>query len=86
MVFSTPSPLSQAQRPAIVPNPDSAPDIMLARGRTHEACGPARHSFAMWLAQAVQRGGRIRRVSGNSRPRWGTGQCCGLACARPHWR
>jgi len=25
-------------------------DIALARGRVHEACGPARHSFALWLA------------------------------------
>ncbi len=25
-------------------------DIVLARGRVHEVCGPARHSFALWLA------------------------------------
>lgn len=28
-------------------------DIQLARGRTHEACGAARHSFALWLASAL---------------------------------
>ena len=25
-------------------------EIALARGRVHEACGPARHTFALWLA------------------------------------
>lgn len=28
-------------------------EIQLARGRAHEACGPARHSFALWLASAL---------------------------------
>lgn len=28
--------------------------IALAHGRLHEACGPARHSFALWLAAAAQ--------------------------------
>ncbi|WP_264212845.1 ImuA family protein [Leisingera thetidis] len=28
--------------------------IALEQGRTHEACGPARHSFALWLAAAAQ--------------------------------
>lgn len=28
--------------------------IALAHGRAHEACGPARHSFALWLAAAAQ--------------------------------
>ncbi|MCV6584337.1 MAG: hypothetical protein OIF47_02260 [Marinibacterium sp.] len=27
-----------------------APGITLARGRVHEICGPARHSFALWIA------------------------------------
>jgi len=29
---------------------DEASDIVLARGRVHEAAGPARRSFALWLA------------------------------------
>ncbi|WP_193748901.1 hypothetical protein, partial [Leisingera sp. ANG-Vp] len=29
--------------------------IALARGRAHEVCGPARHSFALWLAAAAQK-------------------------------
>ncbi|MFW8634448.1 hypothetical protein [Cribrihabitans pelagius] len=28
--------------------------VTLAQGRAHEACGPARHRFALWLAAAVQ--------------------------------
>jgi len=83
MVFSTPSPLSQAQRPAIVPSPDSAPDIMLARGRTHEACGPARHSFAMWLAQAVQRGGPHQADIGQQPPPLGHGPVLWIGLRAP---
>lgn len=30
-----------------------SPEIQLARGRAHEACGAARHSFALWLASAL---------------------------------
>ncbi len=33
-------------RPAL----DLAPDVRLALARVHEACGPARRTFAMWLA------------------------------------
>ena len=33
-------------RPALQPHPD----IRLTLARVHEACGPARRSFAMWLA------------------------------------
>lgn len=29
------------------------PEIQLTRGRAHEACGAARHSFALWLASAL---------------------------------
>lgn len=32
-----------------------ADDIRLTLARLHEACGPARRSFAIWLAGAVQR-------------------------------
>ncbi|MBQ4827198.1 hypothetical protein J4729_22010 [Leisingera sp. HS039] len=28
--------------------------VALEHGRVHEACGPARHSFALWLAAAAQ--------------------------------
>ena len=38
-------------RPALV----LADDIRLTLARLHEACGPARRSFAIWLAGAVQR-------------------------------
>ena len=31
-----------------------APDIQVAQGRVHEACGPARRTFAMWLAMQTQ--------------------------------
>ncbi|MGR3503305.1 ImuA family protein [Pseudaestuariivita sp.] len=30
------------------------PDVQLARGRTHEVCGLARRSFAVWLAARMQ--------------------------------
>lgn len=36
--------------PPVTLRPDAAPDISLARGRLHEACGAARRSFAIWLA------------------------------------
>ncbi|UWQ23765.1 hypothetical protein K3553_12355 [Leisingera aquaemixtae] len=32
--------------------------IALEHGRTHEACGPARHRFALWLAAAAQKTAR----------------------------
>lgn len=31
-----------------------APDVQLAQGRVHEACGTARRSFAMWLNAQTQ--------------------------------
>jgi len=36
------------------PRLDLARDIRLALGRVHEACGPARRSFALWLAGRMQ--------------------------------
>lgn len=41
----------QRDRPALM----LADDIRLTLARLHEACGPARRSFAIWLAGAVQR-------------------------------
>lgn len=35
------------------PRIDLHPEIALATARVHEACGPARRSFAMWLAGRV---------------------------------
>ncbi|UWQ48746.1 hypothetical protein K3720_12495 [Leisingera caerulea] len=32
--------------------------VALEHGRTHEACGPARHRFALWLAAAAQKAAR----------------------------
>ena len=40
------SPRSDAARPGL----DLAPGLSLALARVHEACGPARRTFAMWLA------------------------------------
>jgi protein ImuA len=37
------------QQPAVAPFP-GAPDIGLVQGRLHEAAGPARRTFACWLA------------------------------------
>jgi protein ImuA len=39
-------------RLSLFPTPQGAAPIDLALGRAHEACGPARHSFALWLAAA----------------------------------
>lgn len=44
------------------------PQITLELGRVHEACGPARRSFAMWLAGQVQ--GPVLWIS----PAWEPGQ------------
>lgn len=41
----------QRDRPALM----LTGDIRLTLARLHEACGPARRSFAIWLAGAVQR-------------------------------
>ena len=41
----------QRARPAL----DLGDDIHLTLARLHEGCGPARRSFALWLAGAVQR-------------------------------
>lgn len=38
--------ISGPQKPQL----DLAPGLSLARGRVHEACGPARRTFATWLA------------------------------------
>lgn len=43
----------QRDRPALM----LTGDIRLTLARLHEACGPARRSFAIWLAGAVQRQG-----------------------------
>lgn len=46
----TTHPLTRAPHhgpPAITP----APGLSLAKGRVHEACGPARLTFALWLAK-----------------------------------
>ena len=45
--------LSQTRTPKR-PGIDLHPDLSLALGRVHEACGPARRSFAMWLAGQMQ--------------------------------
>ncbi|UUV07359.1 ImuA family protein [Ruegeria sp. YS9] len=44
------------------------PQITLQLGRVHEACGPARRSFAMWLASQTQ--GPVLWIS----PAWEPGQ------------
>ncbi|NOD83656.1 MULTISPECIES: ImuA family protein [Ruegeria] len=44
------------------------PQITLELGRVHEACGPARRSFAMWLASQTQ--GPVLWIS----PAWEPGQ------------
>ena len=44
------------------------PQITLELGRVHEACGPARRSFAMWLAGQTQ--GPVLWIS----PAWEPGQ------------
>ncbi|NOD29799.1 ImuA family protein [Ruegeria atlantica] len=44
------------------------PQITLELGRVHEACGPARRSFAMWLADQTQ--GPVLWIS----PAWEPGQ------------
>ena len=36
------------------PGIDLAPGLRLALARVHEACGPARRTFAMWLAARMQ--------------------------------
>lgn len=49
----TATPLSRRplkERPVVRLMPEAAPDMALAKGRAHEACGAARRSFALWLA------------------------------------
>lgn len=51
-----------------VPGIDLHPQIRLQLARVHEACGPARRSFAMWLAGQAQ--GPVLWIS----PAWEPGQ------------
>lgn len=44
-------PSREAPTLSLFPNAD---DLVLTEGRVHEACGPSRHSFAMWLAACTQ--------------------------------
>lgn len=46
------APRRHAPRPAL----QLMEGVALARGRLHEACGPARHRFALWLAAAAAPG------------------------------
>ena len=51
-----------------VPGLQMHPQITLQQGRVHEACGPARRSFAVWLAGQAQ--GPVLWIS----PAWEPGQ------------
>ncbi|WP_425043624.1 ImuA family protein [Primorskyibacter sp. S87] len=55
-----------------VPGLDLHPDIRLATGRVHEACGSARRSFALWLAGRFceRKAGPVLWIS----PAWEAGQ------------
>ena len=55
-------------RERATPMLDLAPDIALPLGRLHEACGPARRSFALWVASRTT--GPVFWVS----PPWGAEQ------------
>ncbi len=57
------------QKPArVAPGVKLHEEIALQLGRVHEACGPARRSFAMWLAGQMQ--GPVLWIS----PAWEPGQ------------
>lgn len=45
------SPPRPASHVAFLPG---APDLSMIQGRLHEACGPARHTLALWVAAQVQ--------------------------------
>jgi len=43
-----------AQPQPMLPLLRKLPEIALAQARLHEACGPARHTFALWLARQTE--------------------------------
>lgn len=49
-----PTRLLSSSRDSARANVALGPDITLRRGRVHEACGPARRTFALWLAGQTQ--------------------------------
>lgn len=49
-----PTRLLDSSRDRARANIDLGPDIALLRGRVHEACGPSRRTFALWLAGQTQ--------------------------------
>jgi protein ImuA len=63
------------QTGAGLPVLDNTPDLRLRYGRVHEACGTARHRFALWIV--AQTSGPVLWIG----PAWGTDRlnACGLA-------